>query len=52
MGTGLREKIMLRIKREPLLLLAPGVLALAAAFAFPIGQVLWLAVHDLSLIHI
>jgi putative spermidine/putrescine transport system permease protein len=36
----------LRIKREPLLLLAPAVLALAAAFAFPVGQVLWLAVHD------
>src|SRR3954451_9007751 len=36
------------MKREPLLLLAPGVLALAAAFAFPIGQVLWLALHDNS----
>jgi len=34
------------MKREPILLLAPGVLALAAAFCFPIGQVLWLALHD------
>jgi putative spermidine/putrescine transport system permease protein len=34
------------VKREPLLLLAPGVLVLAAAFALPIGQVLWLALHD------
>ena len=34
------------MKREPILLLAPGVLALALAFLLPIGEVLWLAVHD------
>ena len=34
------------MKREPILLLAPGVLVLAAAFCFPIGQVLWLSLHD------
>lgn len=36
------------MKREPILLLAPGVLVLAAAFVFPIAQVLWLALHDPS----
>jgi len=34
------------MKREPILLLAPGVLVLAAGFVFPIAQVLWLALHD------
>lgn len=33
------------MRREPALLLAPGVVALALAFFFPVGQVLWLAVE-------